>query len=281
MTPDQFKSLERRFKAYADAYIERSETPGPLQLKKKHTLRVCSEIDSLGREMGLDDEALQLARTMALFHDLGRFRQFEQYQTFLDMKSENHARLSLLEIKKEEILEGCSPRHAALIKGAISVHNAAELPCLNDDEKLFFMKLLRDADKLDIWRVVIGNYTDPDPESQQSVNLGLMDCGGCSPEAIAALVQQTYVRSGSIRELNDLKLMQISWIFDLNFPQSVIKVKERHYIEQIATALSIPFGSPDYVMVHQAIDGVYTYIDGVMDKVSEDGTPNQFRCHVC
>ena len=275
MTPDQFKSLARRFKTYADAYIERSATPGPLQLKKAHTLRVCSEIESLGREMGLGDDAVHLAKTMALFHDLGRFRQFEEYQTFLDMKSENHARLSLLEIKKGRILEGCSPRQAALIKGAIAVHNAAELPRLKDREKLFFMKLLRDADKLDIWRVVIGNYTDPDPENQKSVNLGLIDCGGCSSEAIAALVQHTYARSDCIRELNDLKLMQISWVFDLNFPQSIIKVKKRNYIQQIVTALSIPSDSPDYMTVHQAIDPVYTYMDDVMEKINDKSTHNQ------
>jgi len=276
MTPEKLKILEQKFSDYADQYIQSALYPAPLILKKEHTMRVCQEIEELLRALLqsgkihtlngqkrpinislLNSEAILLARAMALFHDLGRFRQFKTYKTFLDHKSVNHAGLSIIEIDKNEMLTICSERERSLIKGAIAVHNAAELPQLEDLEMLFFMQLLRDADKLDIWRVVINNYTSADPQTQETVNLGLQDGGSCSTEALDAILSHTYVRINSIRELNDLKLMQISWIFDLNFPQSLQQVKERRYIEQIVSTLSLP---RECQGLTDALESAYNYM---------------------
>ncbi|SMC66144.1 hypothetical protein SAMN02746065_106185 [Desulfocicer vacuolatum DSM 3385] len=255
MKSETLAQLKQFFLAYADQYIERSRDPEPLVLKKDHTLRVCTEILALGKSLGLDENGMMLAETMALFHDLGRFEQYETYRTFLDHQSENHARLSLREIDAHGILAPLSSEEQHLIKQAIAFHNAADLPRLEDDRLLFFMGLLRDADKLDIWRVVIENYTNPRPGSQRAVNLGLVDDHGFSSRAVDAILAGTFVKSACIKRLNDLKLMQISWLFDLNFPQSVLWVKESKYIEKIAATL------PDDARVSKAVAHVYEYMD--------------------
>jgi hypothetical protein len=255
MKAETLEQLKQFFLAYADQYIQGSHDPEPLILKKDHTLRVCTEILTLGKALMLDENDMMLAETMALFHDLGRFKQYEIYKTFLDHQSENHARLSLQEIDAHDILAPLAGKDGALIKKAIAFHNAADIPQRGDDRLLFFMRLLRDADKLDIWRVVIGNYTDPRPGSQQAINLGLVDDRGFSTNAIDAILAGTFVKSASIKRLNDLKLMQISWVFDLNFAQSVLWVKERGYIEKIAATL------PDNPRVKKAIAHVYYYMD--------------------
>ncbi|MBF0467831.1 MAG: hypothetical protein HQK61_02945 [Desulfamplus sp.] len=206
----------------------------------------------------LDLESLLIARAMALFHDLGRFRQFELYGTFLDKQSVNHACLSIIEIEKHELIDVCTEREKELIKGAIAVHNAAQVPQIEDSELRFFMKLLRDADKLDIWRVVINNYLSPDPRNQEIVNLGLEDHCSCSDQALDAILNHTYVKTDSIKELNDLKLMQISWVFDLNFPVSVKMLAERGYIDQIALTLSV---STDFKTLSDALECVRDYLD--------------------
>ncbi|SLM28324.1 HD domain protein [Desulfamplus magnetovallimortis] len=257
MKDKDFALLEQKFIEYADSFINNSSQPAPLILKREHTMRVCREIEDLAKEISLSGEQIILARTMALFHDLGRFRQFEEYRTFLDLKSENHARLSIVELKKHAFLANCSDREKFLIQGAIAVHNAAGVPAIKDYEKSTFMKLLRDADKLDIWNVVIGNYIVPDPENSSTVNLGLKDAGGCSDEAISALKSHTYVKSSGIKELNDLKLMQISWVYDLNFPNSVAKVLERSYIDAIVDTLSVPL---HYKGLNRVFDDLFVYM---------------------
>ena len=240
---------------YADRYIQGSQNPDPLILKKEHTLRVCSEIIALGKCLCLDNDKMMLAETMALFHDLGRFRQYETYKTFLDQQSEDHACLSLQEMNVHGILDPLSPRESVLIKKAIGFHNAAEIPRQGDADMLFFIRLLRDADKLDIWRVVIDNYTHPSPGSQQAINLGLSDDPGVSTDAIDAIMDGTFVKSTSIKCLNDLKLMQISWVFDLNFFPSIQWVRHRKYIDKIAEVL------PDTPRVKTAISHVYQYMN--------------------
>jgi len=255
MKSETLEQLKQFFLAYADQYIKGSHDPEPLILKKDHTLRVCTEIISLGKALMLDENDMMLAETMALFHDLGRFKQYETYKTFLDHQSENHARLSLQEIDASGILAPLTGKERSLIKKAIAFHNAAHIPRQGDDRLLFFMGLLRDADKLDIWRVVIGNYINPRPGSQKAINLGLVDDNGFSTDAIDAILAGTFVKSGCIKRLNDLKLMQISWVFDLNFAQSVLWVKKRGYIEKIAATL------PDNPSVEKAIARVYQYMD--------------------
>ncbi len=255
MNHQTLTQLKRFFLAYADQYIQGSHDPEPLMLKKEHTLRVCSEILALGKALCLDDDKMMLAETMALFHDLGRFKQYETYKTFLDKQSENHARLSLQEMDAHGILDPLTVREATLIKNAIGFHNAAQIPRKGDEDMLFFIRLLRDADKLDIWRVVIENYTHPRPGSQQAINLGLADDPGVSSDAIDAIMAGTFVKSTAIKRLNDLKLMQISWVFDLNFSPSIQWVKERKYIEKIAACL------PDTPPVTTAIAQVYHYMN--------------------
>lgn len=285
MTPEKLKILEQKFSDYADSYIQKSSHPEPLILKKEHTMRVCQEIEELTKSIPkgsgkiitigdqqatpithqffLNSESIMVARTVALFHDIGRFRQFETYKTFIDHKSANHAGLSIIEIEAHDMLQICSNREKILIKGAVAVHNAAQVPQIEDIEMLLFMKLLRDADKLDIWRVVINNYTSPDPQNQEAVNLGLQDHGSCSAEALEAILNHTYVNIHSIRELNDLKLMQISWVFDLNFPQSVKLVDERGYIDLLTGTLSL---SKEHKGLSSALDSVYSYIEKMVQK---------------
>ncbi len=40
-----------------------------------------------------------------------------------------------------------------------------------------------------------------------------------------------------LRTLNDFKLLQLTWLYDINFPDSLLMVLERKYIETIAHSL--------------------------------------------
>ncbi len=251
----ELEQLKQQFHDYADTFIDPTRDDGPYLLKKKHTIRVCEEILGLGQALALPQEELILAEAMALLHDIGRFEQFKTYNTFLDLASENHAHLGLGVIEKMNLLHGLSARDKALITDAIGFHNAANLPTDRDDKTLFFMKLLRDADKLDIWQVVIDHYLATDAGNDKFIELGLKDDGGYSPEPFQAIFQHDFVKSSHIKRLNDFKLMQISWVFDLNFAPTTARVKERRYIEQLASTL------PGCADLDKALDHVFNHMD--------------------
>lgn len=239
MKPEDFKPLIKWFKAYVSGFL--SENPDDnyaIRLKEEHTYRVCGNIALLSKKMALPPDDILLAKTMALFHDLGRFKQYRRYGTFNDRASQNHAALSVAELSAHDVLSVCRQPEIRLITSAIAHHNAAALPEGRDERTLFFMRLLRDADKLDIWKVVCNCYRQrrkrPDESPNQTIEMGLPDLPACSPAVVAALQERRYARMEDLRTLNDFKLLQISWVYDLNFQPSFKALQQRGHLEQIA-----------------------------------------------
>lgn len=242
MKPKDLESFKRWFTDYVSEYL--TDDPDynyAIRLKQAHTLRVCSDIALLGRALNLSDQDMLLAETTALFHDIGRFKQYERYGTFNDFLSENHADLGLREIDAQAVLSICSRQEIYLISSAIAYHNAAVLPEGRDDRALFFICLLRDADKLDIWKVFCDYYhkrqEQPDAGPNATIELGLPDKPACSPAVLADMQAGRFARVENLRTLNDFKLLQISWVYDLNFIPSFQTLQQHRYIEQIAATL--------------------------------------------
>ncbi len=234
ITKDHLKKFEKWFGGYlrpfeaGDEEIRRNT-----RLKKEHTRRVRGEIADLGRELGLPEEDLLLADTLALFHDLGRFEQYSRYRTFVDRDSEDHAALGVKILEEHRVLAGLEGKTRELILKAVFYHNRASLPEEESPEVLFFTRLLRDADKLDIWKVVTDYYQRSDPARDRAIEIGLPDTPGFSPEVGEALVRKEIVRSDRLRNLNDFKLLQVGWVYGLNFPPTFERVRRRGYLEII------------------------------------------------
>jgi hypothetical protein len=195
-----------------------------------------------------------LAEIMGLFHDVGRFKQYAVYGTFKDVDSENHAMLGLRQMAAHKVLSGCTRDEKRWITKAIAFHNTMKIPEDQDERTLFFIRLLRDADKLDIWRVFIDYYKVRDKQVNAAVEIGLPDDPAFSPSVIAALKNGRFARIQDLKTFNDFKLLQISWVFDLNFIPSFRAVKERAYIEKIEATL--PHSKEITAAVKQAHDFV-------------------------
>jgi putative nucleotidyltransferase with HDIG domain len=208
-----------------------------IDLKDEHTRRVCTEILDIGRSLRLNLEDLFLAELTALFHDVGRFEQYARYGTFSDHKSEDHAKLGVKILRKYDVLKGLDPSTRELILKVISYHNRVEIPEGETEACVFFAKLLRDADKLDIWRVVTDYYRQVDGLRNGTIELGLPDGPEISDEVCADLKAGRIVRMRSMKTLNDFKLLQMAWIYDVNFPRTFEILRERGYMEMIRDAL--------------------------------------------
>ena len=226
-----------------------------IQLKEKHTEHVCRNMILLASVLGLSDQDMVLAETMGLFHDIGRFKQYAVYATFNDGESENHALLGLRELAAHHVLAGRTGAEKKYISKAIAYHNALEIPAGENGKTLLFARLLRDADKLDIWRVFIEYYKARDKQTNSVVEFGLADDPLFSPKVVAALNNDRFVRMQDLRTSNDFKLLLISWVFDLNFDYSFQLVKERNYIEEIEATV------PPSKQISAAIKHAYDYVE--------------------
>jgi putative nucleotidyltransferase with HDIG domain len=238
MNEESVEGLESWFTSYIQKFKSRNpDWQSNIILKEEHTRRVCKEILDIGRKIGLSDEDLCLAKLIALFHDIGRFEQYARYQTFVDRDSVNHAVLGVKILKKNGVLNKLDKSVQDLILRVILYHNRFALPQKETERCLFFAKLLRDADKLDIWRVVTDYYHRKDEKRNAAIELGLPDTPGISSDAYKDLIEGRMVDVAHLKNLNDFKLLQIGWIYDINFVQTFQCIQERGYLEMIRNVL--------------------------------------------
>ena len=254
MTNKKLQHIEEWFIKYADSCIhEHPALAEELLLKKDHTFQVQDGGRTMAAELRCGEALTLMALAAALLHDVGRFRQFIDYGTFADSRSEDHAELGLKVIHEHSLLDDIEARHALMIEFAIRHHNKLALPAEGDEESLFLAKMLRDADKLDIFRVVTGYYRDNDSESLSAM-LGLPDNDNISEKICKEILEGRIPRMEHLASCNDLKLMQMSWIYDINFPVTLRLIHQRAYMEMLYRSLPhLPVIKKIYNRINQYI----------------------------
>lgn len=256
MKARDFLHLKAWFTEYVSGFYGNDpDYDRPITLKEAHAERVCQEIAMLGKELELSAQDMLLAETMALLHDIGRFKQYAVYGAFNDRTSENHALLGLQLLTSQNVLAMLTKEEKRLVVRAIEYHNAITLPENEDDKALFFMRLLRDADKLDIWKVFIDCYHQPDKKGNVVIELGLPDKPTYSQKIVESFHKRRLARMEDLRTLNDFKLLQLNWVFDLNFIPSFQAVQSRKYIERIEKTL------PQLTEITEAVKQAYDYVE--------------------
>lgn len=239
MEQQRVADIARWFDDYTRTFLDTDpEGLGNIQLKIEHTRRVCAVSDLLAVGEGLSANEARIAATVAQLHDVGRFPQYRRWRTFRDSDSDNHARLSVEVLREHNLLNGLDPVECLLIEEAVRFHNLLELPKQVNSPTRLFMRLIRDADKLDIWRVFLELFALPEEERASAATLDLPDLPGCTPACREAVMAQRIVRLDQCRVLNDFKLLQISWALDLGFASSYRLLLECDYITRLAGTLN-------------------------------------------
>lgn len=231
-------SLKKWFTNYANHFkYDGYAWQRNIDLKINHTKRVCKEIVNLGTQLELDENERRLAEIIALFHDIGRFEQYARYKSFVDRKSENHAELGVRILESSNVLNDFDESIKSLILRTILYHNRVALPANETEPCLFFTKLLRDADKLDIWKVVTDYYYQQNGERNGAIELDLPDTLTFSTAVYQDVMNEKIVDMKHVNNLNDFKLLQMAWVFDINFKPTYQLIQTRRYVELIANVL--------------------------------------------
>ena len=267
MNQDDLSFFHSWFHSYVKSYYsEESYVQMNIKLKEEHTYRVCEKIVIIGRDMNLDEGQLRVVETMALFHDIGRFEQFKIYRTFNDIRSQNHAKLSVEILKRTDVLKRLSEEEKKIVYKAISWHNLYKIPTGEEDICLFYAKLLRDADKLDIWSTIIEYYGKRHLHPNPALELELPDTEEYSPKFIDSIMSCRCTDVGDMKTYNDLKLSLLSWVFDINFLPTYHYIKHHEYIDRVVDCL------PDTEDIRKAQKHVNSYIERKLTSNNSDNT---------
>ena len=206
-------------------------------IKKDHSYRVATLMETLASRIGSDEDLLPLIAATGLFHDIGRFPQFVKYNTFNDAISTDHAALSVEIFEKEGMGGGLEPDDLEAVKSAILYHNKPEVPKNLPQRVRILANLLRDADKLDILEVLSDYYESKGKEANHTLTWELPDSYKISEEIAKAIQHKETVPKAAVKNRLDIKVFQMSWAYDLNFKPSFRILSDKRYIERIYQTL--------------------------------------------
>jgi HD superfamily phosphohydrolase YqeK len=220
------------FQKYSSRFKYKIETDNAnIQMKITHTWHVYKHAEKISKSLKLAEDEIILAKIIALLHDVGRFSQYDKYRTFADHKSINHAEESIKIIQKEKLLEQLNSKTLNLILQAIKFHNYPVLPEIRDEKIRLHARILRDADKIDIFRVVTEYYENP--KDNKTIGLDLPHNDTISKDIFQQFMDEKIILSKELSNLNEFKILQLAWIFDLNFPIAITYIKENNYLKRI------------------------------------------------
>jgi hypothetical protein len=227
----------QRFKGWFESYTRslfsgNEDDRANISLKVEHSYNVCRFIVPIAREETTERALVLLAETVALFHDVGRFPQYAQYKTFRDSISVNHGKLGAETLSEEKVLAGLPEEEREIILTAVRFHNAFSIPDLDNPVALFCLKLVRDADKIDICRIFLEFFENGKKGLASAAGLGLPDTPEYSDEIVAAIREKRTASLSSVKSLTDFILLQLSWIYDLNFKPSARILMEKGIIDR-------------------------------------------------
>ncbi len=239
MNQTQLDHLHSWFNSYVEPFLATDEEGiKNIRLKIEHTRKVCEVMALLSAGEGLSGNEARIAAAVALLHDVGRFPQYRRWRTFRDSESDNHARLAIEVIRDENVLAGIDPSEQLLIEEAVRFHNLLEPPARVASPTRAYINLIRDADKLDIWRIFAELPAQLPGERATAATLGFADLpGAVSDGCIAMLNSGSVVHLDTVTCVNDFTLLQISWVYDLTSATSRRILRERGYIQLLESSL--------------------------------------------
>jgi hypothetical protein len=264
MTIEQFANLKKWYLEFADSVISGQGKIGELaKLKLEHSFYVASDCREVATELGWDAQDIITAETLGLFHDVGRYPQLAKYCTFSDPDSINHGECGYQTVLEHNVFASIGERDRIRILDGIRYHNARILPDLSADS-LPFVKLVRDADKLDIYRIISDAVRNKTIEAHPEITLDIDINGAPNPKAIEQIRNKEIVSYVNIKSLVDFGLTELSWVYDINYPQTMKKIHDRNIFPIIAETL------PDTPECNEIVAEV---TDFMLQRIEEESLP--------
>ena len=224
------EKAKNAFKEYTDRYD--IENPR-IRYKIAHTYRVADNCKKIAQNLNLSEEEQNLAEIIGLLHDIGRFEQIRIYNSTYDAETVNHAELGVKILFEDgeinSFAEGATILDKQIILKAVKNHNKFQIENgLNGKEELF-AKIIRDADKLDIYNVIIEEKIE-DAVAKPTEDIG--------KEVLSYDIYEAFMNEKSV-SYKDMKsnidhiVIWMAYLYDFNFKESFNIISENNCIDKI------------------------------------------------
>ncbi len=222
-----FESAQIAFNKYV---INFNVKDGPTALKIRHTYEVVKKSEYIAIGLGLDKDDIELAKIIALLHDIGRFEQIKEYNNFNDDKMD-HAQYGVKILFEDNLIRNFieTDKYNDIIYKAIFNHNKFQIEENLNEIELLHCKIIRDADKLDNFRVKKEErFEDMFPNVYNSKTAKYENI---TPKIYEDFMNHKCIKLEDRKTMIDYWICIIAFIFDLNFDVSLKYIKENNYID--------------------------------------------------
>lgn len=250
----QIEATEKWFNDYTDSFKTNGKLEPLQQLKLKHSRRVQELSSAIVESLGWNEpNDAWLAHAAGLLHDTARFEQYRDYKTFQDSASFDHGDRGADILEREFDWSGIEDGDRRKVLEAVRQHNKLSVPTGLTLSVYRWCAVVRDADKIDVFRMVQhrmdnGTIYEMLPRHKQ--------VEGLSPALVDEIRKTGLGSYANARSLQDYRLIQLTWALDLNYPVSVVTLKDEGIFDRIAQDLR-PYGVGDIV------DSLMKKIDGI------------------
>ena len=214
-------------------YLKNYDVSDPkIALKITHTYEVLNSAKYIAKKLNLNKEDYDLACLIALLHDIGRFEQLKEYDSYDDTLGMNHAEFGIKLLFEENYIRKFVEEKDfdEIIYKAIENHNKYKVD-FNDftDREIMHAKIIRDADKLDNFRV-------KEKESFVALFEEGMNEDKVGKQDITDKIYKTFENHSLILSSDRVTYMDhwvsfIAFIFDMNYDASLEFIKDKNYID--------------------------------------------------
>lgn len=218
-----------KFKEFLDSYKEKDLVG--FELKVVHTYHVVDAANKIATMLNLDDEDVKLAELIALLHDIGRFEEITFLKKF-DSVAFDHASWGVKMLFSDNLIREFidDDSYDDIIRIAIDNHSRLKIEDGLDERTLLHAKIIRDADKLDNFRVKrdwnVESIFPGTVKTQEEFENSLI-----SDRVYEAVKKRECVLLKDRVTPLDYWICVLCFIFDLNFKESYNIVKENNYVD--------------------------------------------------
>lgn len=228
-----FKYAMSSFKKYLENFDSQY---GKINLKIRHTYGVVEASEYIAHKLNLSDEDIELAKLVALLHDIGRFEQIRKINSFIDNKDVDHAVLGNDILFKNNLIRDFieNNQYDGIISKAILNHNKLYIENGLNEKELLHAKIIRDADKTDNFRV---KAEDDFENIMDNSSREILENDVISDNIYNDFMNNRIIVREDITTYMDFWVSYIAFIFDFNYKIGLEYIKEKDYVNIIINRL--------------------------------------------
>lgn len=216
------EKAKKEFMKYTSNY---DSSNGSIARKIGHSIRVMEISEQIAKDLELNDKQVELAKMIGLLHDIARFEQMKRFGTYKDKTSIDHGDFAIEILEKDDFIRRFieTNKYDNIIKIAIKNHNKYKIEAL-DGEELLQSKIIKDADKLDIFFQIANQF---------SKDISLVENSEISEDYIKQIREEKCIYRNVEETPLDEVVLAISFIYDTYFEYSFNIINEEKFIEKI------------------------------------------------